>query len=269
MLPSACHYKPQRFPENLLINNIWRITDNNSHLRDELILPKGTAEIIFNFSDPVIYRNDAAGVAEKLPAVFINGINTKPFTLSKNGKQDFLGIQLSSPGIRFLFDVPSEEFNNGVFDITLLCKDLCSLTSELYEKPFSSQVLSVLNWLNKKISTISDYRHLLRAEKLKQMITYRNQTIRTLSSEFYLSDRQLRRIAHEWLAMSTEEFVQYNKYLASLQLLHSSHQTLTQIGLEAGYYDQSHFIREFKSYTGITPSQYRKANRSIPGHIFL
>lgn len=268
MLPSACHYQPERFPENLLINCIWRITDDECNVRNEIILPKGTAEIIFNFSDPVIYRNDSAGVTEKLPSVFINGINTKPFILSKNGKQDFLGIQLSSPGIRFLFDVPADEFNNSVFDITLLCKHLRSLAYELYEKPFSSQVFSVLNWLNKKISTIPDYRHLLRAEKLKHMITYRSQTIRMLSSEFCLSDRQLRRIAHEWLGMSTEEFIQYNKYLTSLRLLHSSHQLLTQIGLEAGYYDQSHFIREFKSYTGLTPSQYRKANKGIPGHIY-
>ncbi|MBL7929643.1 MAG: helix-turn-helix transcriptional regulator [Bacteroidia bacterium] len=269
MLLSACHYQPERFPENLLLNCIWRITDNNCHVRDEIILPKGTAEIIFNFSDPVIYRNEAAGVNEKLPVVFINGINTRPFLLRKNGRQNFLGIQLTSLGIRFLFDVPAEELNNGVVDISLLCKHLGALSSELYAKPFSNQVLSILNWLNKKISTIPDNRQLLRAERLKCLTAYHNRTIGMLSRELSLSQRQIRRISHEWLGMSTEEFVQYHKYLASLQLLHDSYQSLTQIGLEAGYYDQSHFIREFKSYTNLTPSQYRKANKGIPGHIYF
>lgn len=34
------------------------------------------------------------------------------------------------------------------------------------------------------------------------------------------------------------------------------HEKLTSIGLDAGYYDQSHFIREFKSFTGKPPSKF-------------
>ncbi|HCT71081.1 MAG TPA: hypothetical protein DF409_08685 [Bacteroidales bacterium] len=38
---------------------------------------------------------------------------------------------------------------------------------------------------------------------------------------------------------------------------------MTGIALEAGYYDQAHFIREFKSIAGELPSVYRK-NLSMP-----
>lgn len=37
-----------------------------------------------------------------------------------------------------------------------------------------------------------------------------------------------------------------------------SNKNLTEIGLDAGYYDQSHFIKDFKSFTGKTPSEYYK-----------
>jgi AraC-like DNA-binding protein len=33
---------------------------------------------------------------------------------------------------------------------------------------------------------------------------------------------------------------------------------LAEVALEAGFYDQSHFIKVFKSYTGITPDKYQK-----------
>ena len=35
-----------------------------------------------------------------------------------------------------------------------------------------------------------------------------------------------------------------------------SGKNLTQIGLNAGYFDQSHFIRDFKTYTGRVPSEF-------------
>lgn len=35
-------------------------------------------------------------------------------------------------------------------------------------------------------------------------------------------------------------------------------QSIAHIAAESGYYDQSHFIKEFKRFTGFTPEQYRK-----------
>lgn len=40
--------------------------------------------------------------------------------------------------------------------------------------------------------------------------------------------------------------------------------SLTDLALAAGFYDQSHFIREFRRATGVTPSQYRRAGRILP-----
>ncbi|MFD2933565.1 helix-turn-helix domain-containing protein [Spirosoma flavum] len=35
---------------------------------------------------------------------------------------------------------------------------------------------------------------------------------------------------------------------------------LTEIGLESGYFDQAHFINEFKIFTGVTPSEFMQAS---------
>ena len=40
--------------------------------------------------------------------------------------------------------------------------------------------------------------------------------------------------------------------------------SLTDLALLAGFYDQSHFIREFRRATGVTPGQYRLAGRILP-----
>ncbi|MDC6366476.1 MULTISPECIES: AraC family transcriptional regulator [Flavobacteriaceae] len=41
------------------------------------------------------------------------------------------------------------------------------------------------------------------------------------------------------------------------QMLHSN-KTLTEVAVESGFYDQSHFIKHFKRFFGTTPSQYRQ-----------
>ena len=263
-------YYPTGEIEKTFINSIWHLSDSVLQERKEIILPKGTIEIIFNFSDKITYFNPSLQVSKKLPAVFINGINFKPFELTKTGRQEFVGMQLNSAGIKLLFNIPAREFNNAVYEGQEICSDFNMLADELYSKHlFCEQVEIILQWIRKKLN-VSNYQYSLnRFQKLLSLKNHPNLSVRKLSEEMYLSDRQLRRFSQEWLGMNTEEFIIYQKYLKSLYLLHNPNLTLTEIGLEAGYYDQSHFIHHFKSYTDIQPNQYRKEQKGIPGHIYL
>lgn len=45
------------------------------------------------------------------------------------------------------------------------------------------------------------------------------------------------------------------------RILENSSDTISQIAMDTGFYDASHFIRVFKQCTGITPGQYRKMLR--------
>jgi AraC-like DNA-binding protein len=36
--------------------------------------------------------------------------------------------------------------------------------------------------------------------------------------------------------------------------------SLTELAYRSGYFDQAHFIKDFKRYTGMTPKQYLKTN---------
>lgn len=270
MTKSSNIYFPTGEIEKTFINSIWRLSENDINERKEIILPKGTVEIIFNFSDTINYFNPSLQVSKNLPSVFINGINFKPFELTKTGRQAFLGIQMNSIGLRLLFNVSAKEFNDSVIEGREVCSQLDSLAHELYYKQsFIQQVEILLTWIRKKIA-VSDFQlSISRANKLLSLSSQHHLTVNHICEQVCLSDRQLRRFAQDWLGMNTEEFIQYHKYLYCLDLLRHSKQSLTEIGYEAGYYDQSHFIREFKSYTDMTPTQYRKSNADLPGHIFL
>lgn len=53
-----------------------------------------------------------------------------------------------------------------------------------------------------------------------------------------------------------------HKFITNLRVNHAKNllkgnKSLTEIALESAFYDQSHFIKCFKEYTGVTPKQYR------------
>jgi AraC-like DNA-binding protein len=41
------------------------------------------------------------------------------------------------------------------------------------------------------------------------------------------------------------------------------------VAANLGYFDQAHFVREFRSFTGMTPTQYAQRRSSMPGHVGL
>jgi AraC-like DNA-binding protein len=263
-------YLPAGETEKTVLNCIWQFSEYGLGERKEMILPKGTVEVIFNFSDTIGYENSLHQFFSQLPVVFINGINFNPFVLTKKGNQNFIGLQLSSVGFKQLFGISAKEINNRVYPGEDICPDLKILAEQLYFcQTFCQQADTLLAWIRRKIFNTNKQIRTNRVFELLGTGSFADITVKKLCSKICISDRQFRRFSADWLGMNPEEFIHYNKYLDSLQHIHYSGESLTRIGLSAGYYDQSHFIREFKIYTGLTPSQYRRANKGIPGHIYF
>ncbi len=268
MTNSSNIFLPTLEVEKYILKSIWRNQDFNNEIRKEKILPKGTVELIFNLSDTITYLNPITNAKSTLPKCFINGVNFKPLQIIKNGQQLFIGIQLNALGIKTLFDIPATEFNDNVVEGSLVCESLDDLYNQLYsEKLFDNQVNIIRKWLYHRITSS---KHFIEIKKLYNWFycqNVNNLSVKEFCNKTCISDRQLRRISSEWIGMSTEKFILYNKYLTSLYLLHNSDLTLTQVGLEAGFYDQSHFIRDFKLFTGLKPKEYKASFTVIPGHI--
>jgi transcriptional regulator GlxA family with amidase domain len=77
---------------------------------------------------------------------------------------------------------------------------------------------------------------------LKDDITKRRQLERNFTKQIGLSPKQLSKVI---------------RLQATLQmLLNQTTETLTDIAYENEYYDQAHFIKDFKEFTGITPKDF-------------
>ena len=84
-------------------------------------------------------------------------------------------------------------------------------------------------------------------------------SINQVSKQLGLSTRHLNRLVSHQIGFSTSDFIRIYRFNKILKHFHSSLPIfLTEVAHHFGYYDQSHFIRDFKRMTGFTPREYLK-----------
>ncbi len=65
----------------------------------------------------------------------------------------------------------------------------------------------------------------------------------------------------KYFGCTAGEYARKLKIVKALRLLKTPGHPMAQIACECGFFDQSHFIREFRKATGFLPGSYRKSNR--------
>lgn len=85
--------------------------------------------------------------------------------------------------------------------------------------------------------------------------------IECLSKEINISSRALRTLFQKHVGVSAKELIKIYRFQKVIRSGLQNEQSLTSLAYTAGYYDQSHFIHEFKTMVGITPLKYFSNNR--------
>jgi AraC-like DNA-binding protein len=80
--------------------------------------------------------------------------------------------------------------------------------------------------------------------------------IAALSGQCYLSTRQFERKFKECSGFSPKLFSRITRFQSALSEYGNKNKSLTHIAYDCGYYDQSHFIHDFKEFSGYQPGDY-------------
>ena len=79
-----------------------------------------------------------------------------------------------------------------------------------------------------------------------------------LAEQATLSVSQLHRDFSHQFGITPNQYIREVRIGVARHLLETDDQSMAQIASHCGFYDQSHFSRQFKSSTGLTPLQYRR-----------
>jgi len=99
------------------------------------------------------------------------------------------------------------------------------------------------------------------AELIKK--SYGNISIDLMISEACLSRKQFERIFAEHIGISPKQYLKIIRFQSAIfQKQQNIDLSMTELSYECGYFDQSHFIKDFKSFCGFTPNQYFEENEA-------
>jgi AraC-like DNA-binding protein len=236
---------------------------------NETILPKGNTEIIFDLSEThSIHASMGEGLPSRLPRCFIISYGRVPVYIQSPKQQTYFGLILDPVAIYSLLGAPAGEFANRPIDLTLVDKSFYELWEQLAEaKEFSARVALITKWVKMKTKPLHAHDHMLN-EFLCNPLD-KPMTVTEVADTLCFSPRHLSRKIKSITGLNTEEVLLYKKYLRSLHLIHHSTLPLTTIGHESHFSDQSHFIKAFKLFANMTPSEYGSLKGAGPaGHLF-
>jgi PAS domain S-box-containing protein len=86
-----------------------------------------------------------------------------------------------------------------------------------------------------------------------------------LAKRMSLSVKQFERIFKKEYGEPPLRYIQRIRMDAAKQLLASTQLPIERIGRETGFYDNSHFSRQFRKYTGLSPKSFRARNPAQTG----
>ena len=86
----------------------------------------------------------------------------------------------------------------------------------------------------------------------------RNYSIKELAEQCYIHPVYMLRKFKEKTGYKLSEFIKKSRLEKAIQEIHLSDNNLTQISYQCGFYDQSHFNRNFKKHLQTTPKLFKK-----------
>jgi AraC-like DNA-binding protein len=194
-------------------------------------------------------------MGERLPLCYLSGIKTQERVAAFDGVFSQFGVSFYPHALNAFFKVDATELVNQVEAIESFCKtDICC---QLEQARSHHSRVEVLNAYFYEKLFYSNKQNLLINNIMQQNEININCEISELSKKYNISQRQLERLFKTSLGISPKKLQRIIRFEKALELLsNTEYNQLTTISYQLNYTDQSHFIKDFNAFSGITPYQF-------------
>lgn len=227
------------------------------------VMPSSHTRMILFLDEPSLH--EVKNTLQPVDRYSLTGFVSKPHLFIPNGNLQQVMIHFTAWGIQPFVNFPISEITDSRVALSYIFKqELESLGANLHcGLTLQERVITLNTFFLKHLQKARqiDYR----AKTLTKYILQCNGTLRLqeVSKNLYIGERTVQRIIHNAIGVNYKFFTKLVRLDYVRRLMTKEVATLTEVALQSGYFDQAHFIHDFRASFGESPRTYLKRHQKL------
>lgn len=222
------------------------------------IVPDGCMEMIFHYGDR--YRQyTAEGNAILQPACFVFGQITTTLDIMPTGASGIFAARFFPEGFTPLATISLQAMENRAVPLEMLFGTAgLALGQQVLQAASTEERIKITEtFLQERLSDPGAIDRIVRSSVSLMLNDNGQLSVAALSKQMNINRRQLERRFASVIGLSPKQLAKIIRLQATLRMLLNKQCTsLTELAYEGAYYDQAHFIKDFKEFTGMSPRKF-------------
>lgn len=258
-----------RPPLGAYIDYIGYWTRSGTEPHQSRALPRGAATAIIDVGDRErvdFFAADAHTRVDVAPA-FIAGAGDAAYVTSIEPAQTVMTVHFRPAGASAFLGMPLSALTNDCVGLgEIWGRDGATLRERLTTVPAATDRIAALE--DFLLARLRPDRPVL-APVLAAVERRPDMRVSDAAALTGLSPKRLIATFRDEVGLRPKAYLRIRRLQAALRILDTGVADGAGIAAELGYFDQAHFIREFRTFTSMTPTQYRQNRDRLPGHVGL
>ncbi len=251
------------------VNNIWIVEASGINaVKTEKMIPYGCMDLVFIENANLEWLSGDTE-ASSTSRAFITGQVTKPYYLRYMPGVRLIGFGFYPHTAHRFCGFPAAEFTDQLIPLELVHPSIAvkavinqlDETSDLFSKLVLLQAF-VLQSIRKHEMPLPQMHYT--QEMVKSILSQQGQIdLAEFSQQHRISKRYIQRLFKDYVGVSPLHFTKIVRFLNGISRLQQQPESLSFLSYELGYYDQAHFIRDFKRFAGLSPTAYLRESHEL------
>jgi AraC-like DNA-binding protein len=252
-------YKPHKDLESI-VKFYWTLeVPFDPKNQKQKIVPDGCIEMTFNFGDKIKrYTSETDFILH--PNAMVMGQRTKSYFILPVGNVDTFAICFYPVGFANFVKTPLKNLVDKETSIAELFgqAEAHELEQQMIQAIDTQQRINTIEtFLLKKLNEKNTISNIVKSTVDTLLNTNGTTPINVILKHDISKRKQLERHFNKQIGISPKQLGKAIRLQATLHLLlNKKSETLTDIAYENEYFDQNHFIKDFKELVGVTPKEF-------------
>jgi AraC-like DNA-binding protein len=233
-------------------------------------LPRGAVTVIFDVGQRQQLDFYAADGTTKLsvPPAFITGSHTASYVSNIAAGEPVMAVHFRPGGAFPFLGIPLGDIEDGYVGIDQVWgSDGRVLHERLIETTSAEARFQIVEQFLLSRPSLTVDRHPGVAAAMAAIEDDPSIRMADIRHRVGMATKRLIALFRAEVGLSPKAYARVRRLQAALRLLSEGPVSGAHVAAEVGYFDQAHFVRDFESFTGMTPMQYSQQRILLPSHV--